>query len=49
MAKLIPALSNLRGVSLHGEDAPDEAPGTAQHVLDEIRPLWVGERNCLRK
>ncbi len=44
-ARLMPALSNLRSVSLHGEDAPDEMLSTAQHAIDEIRPLFPNVNN----
>ena len=35
----IPSLSNLQS-SVHGEDSPDEVLSTAQHVMDELRPLF---------
>ncbi len=42
-------VSNLRPVSLYGEDQPDEMITTAQHVMDEIRHLFsnVGNKNEL--
>ncbi len=39
----IPILSGLghaRGVSLYGEDHPDEMMTTAQHIMDELRPVF---------
>lgn len=39
----IPVLSHIGSVgplSLHGEDGPDEVITTAQHVIDELRPLF---------
>ena len=42
----IPVLSRIGSigsvglVSLHGEDGPDEMISTAQHVMDELRPLF---------
>lgn len=44
----IPLLSWIGSVgpmSLHGEDAPDEMISTAQHVMDEIRPLFTNTHN----
>lgn len=44
----IPALSRIGALgpsSLHGEDAPDEAMATAQHVIDELRPLFKAGAN----
>lgn len=36
---LLPRLTGI-GDSLHGEDTPDEVITTAQHVIDELRPLF---------
>jgi hypothetical protein len=44
----LPSLSgigNVRPVSLHGEDQPDEMLTTAQHIMDEIRPLFNDRSN----
>ncbi len=41
---VLPNLSTLR-TSLHGEDSPDEVITTAQHVMDEIRPLFGNVSN----
>lgn len=40
----IPGLSNLQS-SVHGEDSPDEVLTTAQHVMDELRPLFKAGAN----
>jgi hypothetical protein len=37
---LLPGLANIRTFSIHGEDAPDEVMSTAQHIVDELRPLF---------
>jgi len=42
---LLPGISNMRNFSVHSDDEPDEAMTTAQHVLDEIRPLFDGRQN----
>lgn len=41
----LPGLSNLRRFSVHGEDHPDEMLTTAQHIIDEIKPVFKGRRN----
>ena len=40
----IPGLSNLQS-SVHGEDSPDEVLTTAQHVMDELHPLFKAGAN----
>lgn len=40
----IPGLSNLQS-SVHGEDSPDEVLTTAQHVMDDLRPLFKAGAN----
>lgn len=42
---VLSGVSNLRPESLHGEDSPDEMIATAQHVMDEIRPLFGNVSN----
>ncbi len=37
---MLPGLSNR-----HAEDGPDEVITTAQHVIDELRPLFVHDAN----
>lgn len=37
---MLPGLANIRTFSVHGEDAPDEVMSTAQHIIDELRPLF---------
>lgn len=43
----LPSLSigSLNGISLHGEDQPDEVISTSQHVIDELRPVFTGKEN----
>ncbi len=41
----LPAISNLRQATLHGEDSPDEVLSTAQHIIDELRPLFAERTN----
>ncbi len=44
----IPSFSgmrNFKGMSLHGEDEPDEMLSTAQHVMDELRTVFEGKQN----
>lgn len=36
------AIGNFRESSLHCEDGPDELISTAQHVMDELRPVFTG-------
>ena len=38
-------ISNLRTFSVYAEDQPDEVMATAQHIIDEIRPLFNGRQN----
>jgi hypothetical protein len=44
-AKLPVFASGYRVPSLHAEDQPDEVMTTAQHVIDELRPLFAGREN----
>lgn len=44
----LPSLSvsgNFSGFSLHGEDQPDEAISTAQHIIEEIKPVFSNRHN----
>ena len=36
---------NIGNRSPHGEDQPDEVITTAQHILDEVRPVFEGRGN----
>lgn len=41
---MVPSVRRFRKfffASRHGEDQPDEALTTAQHVIDELRPLFI--------
>ena len=38
-------INGLRPFSVHAEDQPDEVMATAQHIIDEIRPLFNGRHN----
>lgn len=42
---ILPGLTNLRQFPLHGEDGPDEMLTTAQHIMDELRPAFIGWEN----
>lgn len=42
---VLPGISNIRQFNLHTGDQPDEVMTTAQHVMDEIRPLFDGRQN----
>jgi len=43
----IPSLINNGRTRFHqGEDQPDEVLTTAQHIIDEIKPLFKGRRNA---
>lgn len=42
---VLPGISNIRRFNLHGEDQPDEMLTTAQHIMDEIRPVFDGRQN----
>lgn len=42
---LLPGIVKFRQVSLHTGDEPDEVMTTAQHIIDEIRPLFDGRSN----
>lgn len=42
---LLPGIANFRQVSLQTGDEPDEVMTTAQHIMDEIRPLFDGRNN----
>lgn len=43
----LPSLSmgSFNGISIHGEDQPDEVFSTSQHVIDELRPVFTGMEN----
>lgn len=44
----LPSLSmggNLSGLSMHGEDQPDEMLSTAQHIMEELRPVFDNRQN----
>lgn len=41
----LPGLSNIRPMSVHAEDFPDEISTVAQHVMDELRPQFKGRHN----
>lgn len=38
-------INSIRSFSVHAEDQPDEVMATAQHIIDEIRPLFNGREN----
>lgn len=42
---LLPAVSGLHNFSVHSDDEPDEVMTTAQHVIDEVRPIFDGREN----
>ncbi len=42
---LLPGLKTIRQFSVHSDDEPDEMLTTVQHVIDEIKPLFRGQRN----
>lgn len=42
---LLPGISSIRQFHSPGEDHPDEMLSTAQHIMDEIRPLFDGRTN----
>lgn len=42
---LLPGLANIRSFSMHGEDAPEEVLSTAQHIIDELRPVFRNGAN----
>jgi hypothetical protein len=42
---VLSAVTGLRPVSFHAEDQPDEMITTAQHIIEEIRPLFVSVGN----
>ena len=42
---VLPGISNIRQFNLNTGDEPDEVMTTAQHVMDEIRPLFNGRTN----
>jgi hypothetical protein len=44
-AKIPSLIANTRSFSHYGEDHPDEVLTTAQHIIDEIRPIFKGRRN----
>ncbi len=37
---LLAGITNFRRVSMYGDDQPDEVLTTAQHIMDEVRPLF---------
>jgi hypothetical protein len=37
----LPGVAHLRRLAYQGEDSPDEVIGTAQHVMDELRPVFT--------
>lgn len=39
------SITNLRPISVHAEDQPDEVMATAQHIIDELRPLFNDRHN----
>jgi hypothetical protein len=41
----LPGLASIHPFSMHGEDAPDEVMSTAQHIIDELRPLFQQRTN----
>jgi len=42
---VIPGVTALRNFSMQPDDGPDEVMTTAQHVIDELRPLFHEYRN----
>lgn len=42
---LLPALSNVRGISMHAEDTPDEMLTNAQFIMDELRHHFPNRTN----
>ena len=42
---VLSGLANFRTFSVHGEDCPDEVMSTAQHIIDELRPLFHHRAN----
>lgn len=42
---VLPVIPGSRNYSAHSDDEPDEVMATAQHVIDEIRPLFNGCSN----
>ena len=41
---LFPGVGNFRSPSFYGEDEPDEVLHTAQHIMDELRPLFANQQ-----
>lgn len=39
------SVGTFSGISLHGEDHPEEVLSTSQHVIDEIRSVFEGKQN----
>lgn len=39
------SIGSFNGISLHGEDRPDEVLSTSQHVIDEIKPVFEGKQS----
>lgn len=42
---LLPGMAHFRPLALPGEDQPDEMLSTAQHIIDELRPVFDGRQN----
>ncbi len=42
---LLPGITNLRNFSVQADDEPDEVMTTAQHIMDELRPVFDGRSN----
>jgi len=41
---LLASIANVRNISVHAED-PDETIATAQHVIDDLRQLFIRDAN----
>lgn len=39
------SIAGFSGLSMYGEDQPNEALSTSQHVIDEIKPVFTGKQN----
>ena len=42
---ILSGVGNVREISMHTGDEPDEMLTTAQYIMDEIRPLFTGRIN----
>ncbi len=42
---VLSGIGKVGSISLHAEDQPDEMLTTAQHIMDEIRPVFSGRSN----